>query len=214
MTLIRVILADDHEMFRSGLRGLLEMNPDFNVVAQAADGEALLEKLKSVKADCVVLDLSMPQMDGLQTLKALQKRFPKLKVLVLTMQKDMEHFKFAMSHGACGYVLKDAAFEELTLAIKTIIKGKNFISPSISELIMGQYLRCAESANDPSLEILTYREKEILALIGKGAANKNIASTLKISVRTVETHRSRLIHKLGIKTSAALVKYAIAKGLA
>jgi len=212
--MIKIILADDHEMLRAGLKGLLEKEPDFKVVAQARDGEDLLEKLLSIKADCVVIDLSMPNMDGLATLKEMRKKFPKIKSLVLTMQKDAEHFKHAMSCGACGYVLKDSAFDHLVMAIKIIMKGKNFISPAISNLIAEQYVRSmGQEGNAPSLEILTAREKEILRRIAEGKANKNIAAALKISIRTVETHRSHLIGKLGLKTPAALVKYAIAKGL-
>jgi two-component system, NarL family, response regulator NreC len=213
MSVIKIILADDHEMFRSGLKGLLEKEPDFKVVAQAGDGEELLKKLASTRTDCVVVDLSMPNMDGLVTLKELRKKFPKIKALVLTMQKDMEHFKHAMAAGASGYLLKDSAFDQLVMAIKLIMKGKTFVSPAISNLITEQYVRSVEEQDAPSLELLTAREKEILRMIAQGLANKNIASKLKISIRTVETHRSRLIHKLGIKTAAGLVKYAISKGL-
>lgn len=215
MGALRIILADDHPIFRAGLKGLLEKEPGFKVVAQAGDGEELLEKLSSVKADCVVIDLSMPNMDGLTTLKEIHDKFPKLKCLVLTMQKDAEHFKHAMAAGARGYILKDGAFEQLTMAIKLIMKDKKFISPAIADLIAEQYVRSMDQEGDePSLEILTSREKEILRLIALGDANKNIAAKLKISIRTVETHRSHLIQKLGLKTPASLVKYAIAKGLA
>ncbi|MBI4309427.1 MAG: response regulator transcription factor [Candidatus Omnitrophica bacterium] len=212
--MIRIILADDHEMLRAGLKGLLEKEHDFKVVAQAKDGEDLLEKLASNKTDCVVMDLSMPNMDGLATLKEIRRKFPKIKTLVLTMQKDAEHFKHAMANGAYGYVLKDGAFDQLAMAIKVVMKGKNFISPAISNLIAEQYVRSMDQEGDtPSLEILTSREKEILKRIAEGKANKNIAASLKISIRTVETHRSHLIGKLGLKTPASLVKYAISKGL-
>jgi len=212
--MIRIILADDHEMLRTGLKGLLEKESDFKVVAQAKDGEDLLEKLSSTKVDCVVMDLSMPNMDGLGALKEIRKKFPKVRCLVLTMQKDAEHFKHAMASGACGYILKDSAFDQLVMAIKMVMKGKNFISPAISNLIAEQYVRSMDQEGDtPSLEILTSREKEILRRIADGKANKNIAAALKISIRTVETHRSHLIQKLGLKTPASLVKYAISKGL-
>ena len=212
--MIKIILADDHEMLRVGLKGLLEKEQDLKVIAQAKDGEDLLEKLSQVKTDCVVMDLSMPNMDGLSALKEIRKKFPKVKCLVLTMQKDTEHFKHAMTAGASGYILKDCAFEQLVMAIKTIMKDKNFISPAISHLIAEQYVRSMDQEADvPSLEILTSREKEILKLVAEGKANKNIASVLKVSIRTVETHRSHLIQKLGLKTPASLVKYAIAKGL-
>lgn len=213
MANVRIILADDHEMLRAGLKSLLDHEPDFKVVAQAQDGEQLLEKLVSVKTDCVVMDLSMPNLDGLATLKEIKKRFPKVKCLVLTMQKDQEHFKSAIANGASGYVLKDNAFDLLVMAIKMVMKGKSYISPAISELITEQYVRSIKDGDMPSLEILTAREKEILKLVAQGNANKNIASRLKISIRTAETHRSRLIHKLGLKTTAALVQYAMSKGL-
>lgn len=211
--MIRIILADDHEMFRSGLKGLLQKEDQIKVVAEAQDGEVLLEKLAVARAECVILDLSMPNMDGLTTLKEIRKTFPDLKTIILTMQKDVEHFKHAMSAGANGYVLKDSAYEQLVMAIKVVMKGKNYISPSISNMITEQFVRSMGETDVPSLEILTQREKEILSLIAQGKANKNIASELNISIRTVETHRSRLIHKLNIKTPAGLVKYAISKGL-
>ena len=138
---VRIILADDHEILRAGLKSLLDREPDFKVVAQARDGQELLDKLTSVKADCVVMDLSMPNLDGLATLKEIQKNFPKIKCLVLTMQKDQEHFKRAMANGASGYVLKDNAFDLLAMAIKMVMKGKTFISPGMSELITEQYVR-------------------------------------------------------------------------
>ncbi len=213
MKTIRVILADDHEMFRSGLKVLLDKEPDIKVVGQAHDGEQLLERLAMLTPDCVVMDLSMPNLDGLATLKEIQQRYPKTKCLVLTMQKDEEHFKKAMANGAKGYILKDSAFDSLVIAIKMIIKGKSFVSAAISDIITQQFVSSVREGDSPSLEILTAREKEILRSIAQGAANKNIAARLKISIRTVETHRSHLIHKLGLKTTAALVKYAISKGL-
>jgi DNA-binding NarL/FixJ family response regulator len=213
MAVVRIVLADDHEILRAGLKGLLDRQPDFKVVAQAKDGEELLEKLTSVKADCVVMDLSMPNLDGLATLKEIRQKFPKIKCLVLTMQKDQEHFKRAMAFGASGYVLKDNAFDLLVMAIKMVMKNKTFVSPAMSDLITEQYVRSIKDGDVPSLEILTVREREILKLVAQGYANKNIATHLKISIRTVETHRNRLIHKLGFKTTAALVKYALAKGL-
>jgi len=213
MATIRIVLADDHEMLRAGLKGLLDKELEFKVVAQAQDGEQLLDKLATAKADCVVMDLSMPNLDGLATLKEIKKRFPKVKCLVLTMQKDQEHFKSAMANGASGYILKDNALDLLVMAIKMVMKGKSYISPAISELIAEQYVRSIKDGDMPSMEILTAREKEILKLVAQGYANKNIATRLKISIRTAETHRSRLIHKLGFKTTAALVKYALAKGL-
>ncbi len=213
MSLYKIILADDHEILRTGLKNLIDKESSFKVVAEAKDGEELLNKLKSVKGDLIVLDLSMPNMDGITSLKEIHVRYPKIKILVLTMQKDNEHFRHAMACGASGYILKDDAYEQLILAIKLILKGKQFVSPSVATLLTDKYIRSLDDVETPSLEILTKRELQVLKLITSGLANKNIAFRLKLSVRTVETHRANLSDKLGIKNTAGLVKYAIAKGL-
>jgi len=208
----KIILADDHEMFREGLKGLLERESDCTVVGEARDGMELIEKLKKISCDVIVLDISMPNMDGMTAMKIIREKHPDIKILVLTMQKDQEHFKHAMSYGALGYLLKDDAFDQLAGAIKTIMKGKPFISPSVSSLLTDRYIRSLEEAEDPSTDILTKRECQILKFIATGLANKNIAAKLKISIRTVETHRIHLTNKLGIKTTAGLVRFAISKG--
>ena len=214
MTVYRIILADDHNIFRAGLKSLIEKDLEFKIVAEAADGEQLLERLKSTKSDLIVLDLSMPNMDGLATLKEIRKKYPKIKILVLTMLKDPEHLKTALTYGADGFLLKDDAYDQLLLGIKMILKKeKQFISPSISSVVTDHYIRSIEEADTPSLEILTKREQQILKLIANGLPNKNIANKFKISARTVETHRANLSTKLGIKNTAGLVKYAISKGL-
>ena len=210
----RIILADDHNIFRAGLKGLIEKDPEFKVVAEARDGEQLLEGLKSKKCDLIVLDLSMPNRDGLATLNEIKEKYPQIKILVLTMLKDPEHFKHALAQGADGYLLKDDAYDQLNIGIKMILKkGKQFISPAISNVVTDHYIRSIDEADTPSLGILTKREQQILKLIARGFPNKNIASRLKISVRTVESHRANLSSKLGLKNTAGLVKYAIAKGI-
>ena len=215
MSVYKIILADDHNIFRAGLKSLIEKDPEFKVVAEAQDGGQLLEKLSSTKAELIVLDLSMPHMDGLETLKQIREKYPKIKILILTMLKDPEHLKYALAHGANGYLLKDDAYEQLLMGIKMILKkGKQFISPAISTVITDHYIRSMEEVDTPSMEILTKREQQILKFVAKGFPNKNIANKLKISVRTVETHRGNLSNKLRLKNTAALVKYAIAKGLA
>lgn len=209
----KIILADDHSIFRAGLKGLLDKDAQLKVVAEAQNGEELLAKLRSNKCDLIVLDLSMPEMDGISALKIVRQKYPKVKVLVLTMQKDVEHFKHAMKAGAGGYLLKDDAYEQLPLAIKVVLKGKQYISPAIAELTTDRFIRSLDDLEGPSLEILTKRELEILRCISNSLSNKNIAAKLKISIRTVETHRANLSNKLGIKNTAGLVKYAISKGL-
>lgn len=209
----RIILADDHQILRAGLKDLIEKDKAFKVVGQANDGDELLSLMDSVKCDLIIMDLSMPNRDGMQAIQEVRAKFPKVKVLVLTMQKDQEHFKHAMAHGASGYVLKEDAYEQLMMAVKMVLRGKRFVSPTISELLTDYYVRSLDEAESSSLDILTKREQQILQFIGSGMANKNIAARLKLSVRTVETHRANVGHKLGIKTTAGLVKYALSKGL-
>ena len=209
----KIILADDHKILREGLKSLIEKDPFFRVVGQAKNGEELLALLKTNRSDIVVLDLSMPQMDGIATLKEIRRTFPKIKILILTMQKDQEHFKQAMAGGASGYILKEDAYDQLMLAIKIVLKGKSFVSPTLEHFLADQYIRSLEEGQESSPNILTKRELQILKLIAQGLSNKNIASKLKLSIRTVEAHRGNLTNKLGIKNTANLVKYAISKGL-
>ena len=213
MKQFRILLADDHEILRAGLRSLIDKESQLKVVGEARDGSELLKKLDCISCDLVVLDLSMPNMDGLSAIKNIREEHPKVKILVLTMQKDHEHFKQAMARGAQGYLLKDDAYERLILAVKSILKGKKFVSPSVAVLETDRYIRSLDEVETPSLEILSRRENEILKLIAQGLANKGIAAKLKISIRTVEAHRSNLTNKLGIKNTAGIVKYALSKGL-
>ena len=208
----RIILADDHSMFRAGLRTLIEKEDKLSVVDEACDGEDLLKKLKGGKCDLVVIDLSMPKMDGITALKQISKKYPRIKVLVLTMQKDTSYFRDAMAQGASGYLLKDDAFEQLVKAIDTVLNNEQFLSPSILGLVKEQVSDPEKLSRkkDPNIEVLTKREQQVLKLVAAGLANKNIAHQLDISIRTVEVHRSNLTKKLKIKTTAGLVKYAIA----
>jgi DNA-binding NarL/FixJ family response regulator len=155
----------------------------------------------------------MPKMDGMAAIKSIRQMYPKIKIAVLTMLKDHEHFKHTITSGASGYLLKDDAYEEFIMACKMIMKGKQYISPSVASFVTERYLRSLDEAEDPVLDILTRREQQILGLVAQGIANKNIAAKLNISIRTVETHRSNFSNKLGIKNTAGLVKYAISKGL-
>lgn len=209
----KIIIADDHAIVRVGLKDLVQKDPDLTVVAEARDGQELLDLLSFHRCDLVVADISMPNMDGLTAVKEIHRKYPKVKVLILSMLKDYQHFKELMAHGASGYLVKDDAPEQLVIAIKTILKGNKFVSPSVSKVLVDHQLRSLDDGEIPSLEILTGREQQVLTMIAKGLANKNIAAKLKISIRTVEHHRSNLTDKLGFKTPSALVKYAIDKGL-
>lgn len=208
-----IILADDHEIFREGLKSLIDKDSAIHIVAEARDGEELLDAVRRRRCDVIVTDLSMPNMDGLSAIRNILKVRSHARILVLTMLKDHEHFRHAMNNGASGYILKDDAYDQFVLAVKTLAKGKKYVSPSVSQLETDRYLRTMDDMDAPSLNILTKREQQILRLVAGGLANKNIANELNISVRTVETHRNNLTNKLGIKATAGLVKYAMTKGL-
>lgn len=214
MTPLKILLADDHEMFRSGLKSLIDRETMLSVVGEAGDGEEVIERMRGTSCDCVVLDLSMPNMDGMTVLKIIRKRYPRVKALVLTMQKDPNYFRSAMENGASGYLLKDDAYEQLVMAVKAVMAGKRFVSPSLSTFLTGRSFFDDDKATLPPPGKLTRREQQILKLIAQGLPNKNIAVRLHISIRTVETHRLNLAKKLDIKSTAGLVKYAIAQGLA
>ncbi|MCA9407726.1 MAG: response regulator transcription factor [Candidatus Omnitrophica bacterium] len=213
MNKTKIVIADDHGFVREGIKRLIEQEPEYQIVAEASDGEELLAKLDVSRCDLVVLDLSMPKLDGIEALKEIKRKYPKLKVLVLSMLKDYKHFEHAMANGASGFMAKDDACDQLNKAIRKIIEGKRFISPSVSILLEDRLVRSFDEVGGPSLEILTKREKEILKLIANGMASKNIALGLKISSRTVANHRANICDKLGFHTTAALVKYAMSKGL-
>ncbi len=208
----KIILADDHTFVRVGLKELINKDPVLSVIAEASNGQQLLDILKYKKCDLIVMDLSMPEMDGVSTIKKLHEEFKEIKVLILSMLKDYPHFREVMAYGAAGYMVKDDAPEQLVCAIKTILRGKKFISPSVTTMLAERELRSLDDAV-PSLEILTRREKQVLTMIAQSMLNKNIAAKLKISIRTVEHHRATLTNKLGFKEPAYLVKYALTKGL-
>jgi len=213
MNRCRVVIADDHSVVREGLKVLINKDPCLKVVGEADNGEKLLALLNSKKCDLAIVDIAMPEMDGLTALKEIKRKYPKLKVLVLSMLKDYEHFKRAKAYGASGYLAKDEAGGELITAINTVQKGNNYVSPSVTTLLAERQMRYMENGEAPSFEILTKREKQVLKLVAKGDPNKKIASDLKISIHTVENHRAHLSDKLGLKNTASLVKYAISKGL-
>lgn len=208
----KIIVADDHTFVRVGLKELINKDLDLMVVAEAKNGQELLDILDHKKCDLAVMDISMPEMDGVTAVKEIHEKYPQLKILILSMLKDYSHFKEVMAHGAAGYMVKDDAPEQLVWAIKTILRGKKYVSPSVTTMLADRELRSLDEAV-PSLEILTKREKQILAMIAQSMPNKNIASKLKISIRTVEHHRAHLTDKLGFKDTASLVKYALTKGL-
>ncbi|MCJ7593803.1 MAG: response regulator transcription factor [Desulfobacterales bacterium] len=210
----RVVLADDHLLFRQGMKRLIEEIPDVEVIGEASDGMELLNLLRKVSPDLVILDISMPNLRGIEAAREIRMLYPRIKILVLTMHKSKEYLYHSISAGAQGYLLKEDSDVELLSAIETIRNGEVYITRSLAgelaEDLSQIYTGKVQILRDP----LTTREREILKLIAEGKTNNLIASFLFISVRTVEHHRAKIIEKLKLKKTADLVRYAIAKGIA
>lgn len=208
---IRVMLADDHTLVRSGIRRILEAEPGFQVVGEADDGRAAIEMLKKTAADVLVLDLKMGEADGIDVLKAAKADRPDLKILILTMHAGREYVTRAMHEGADAYLLKDSAVQDLTAAVRAVIEGRSYYSPAIQQL-MAELLREGGKPGH-GIQVLSDREREVLTCLAKGLSSKAIAAALDISPRTVESHRANLMRKLGVKSVALLTQVAIREGI-
>lgn len=211
----RIVLADDHAMFRRGVKRIIQENAELEVVGEAADGLQLLEIIKHSPPDMVIADVSMPNLRGLEATREIKMAFPEVRVIILTMHKDKEYLYHALSAGAEGYLLKEDADIELFSAISAIRQGGTYISrllaPQLTDIFMERQ-RGQEGPGKAPLELLTTREREIIKLIAEGKSSKEIASLLYISSRTVQHHRANIMRKLNFKKTADLVKYAIQKG--
>lgn len=212
MTTIRIVLADDHALVRAGIRALLEKMPCIEVVGEADNGRQALHLVSQTVPNVILLDVSMAELGGLEALPRMVKYFPDARVLILSAHANEEYVLRALRFGAVGYMLKDAAAEELELAVKAVAQGQTYLSPSISRTVVDRYLERVGSVSSP-LEQLTARQREILQLIAEGENTKEIAATLGISVKTVEAHRLQLMARLGIHDVPGLVRYAIRSGL-
>jgi DNA-binding NarL/FixJ family response regulator len=209
----RIVLADDHVLFRQGIKNILEESKGLEIVAEAGDGLKLLEVIKEAMPDMVVLDISMPNLRGIEATREIKIIAPEIKVLILTMHNDKEYAYHAISAGAEGYLLKEDADTELFAAIEKIRLGGYYISPLLSGEMMHELTQMKHKGQILSPpESLSTREREVLKLIAEGRTNKEIANLLCISIRTVEHHRSNIMKKLNIRQTANLVKYAIRKG--
>lgn len=214
MSPYNIILADDHVLVRRGLRRIIESFPNLKVMGEVGDGVQLLELMNGIIPDIVVLDISMPNMGGLEALGEIKTRHPKVKVLMLTMYRDKVYLDQALSSGADGYILKDAADTELFVAIALIREGRRYVSPSLSEEFADIPIRTKreEAETAEGIEGLTHREHEIIKLVAEGKTSRECADILCISSRTVEHHRSNILGKLKMNNTADLVKYAMNKG--
>lgn len=214
MSPIKVLLAEDHTIVRKGIRALLDGVTDIEVVGEAEDGREAVEKVGQLQPDVVLMDNTMPILNGLEATHQIKKLFPKTRVLILTMHTDEEYIFQFLQAGASGYLIKKTAPKELVSAIKAIYRGDSFLSPSISKKVIDEYLRHVEEASKPnSYTQLTDREREVLQLIVEGFSNKEIAEQLHLSVKTVGNHRLNLMEKLDLHNVSDLTKYAIRKGI-
>lgn len=213
--MIRLLIVDDHAVVRSGLKLLLGEKQNIEVVGEAADGDEAISQAQALRPDVVLMDLSMPHgKDGMTATEELKKLLPDIYILILTMHDDEQYLFRAIQAGASGYILKNAPHEELLTAISFVAAGNAYLTPLATKRLMGQYIekvKNGESADEFST--LSEREKEVLSWTAKGYSNKEIAENLVISVKTVETHKSNLMEKLGLKTRPDLIKYAMKKGL-
>ncbi|MEY2578834.1 MAG: hypothetical protein QOI49_1658 [Verrucomicrobiota bacterium] len=212
MSALRVVLADDHALVRAGIRALLEKLPGIEVVGEADNGRQALELIKKTSPNLILLDISMAELGGLEALPRIVRDFPGVKVLILSGHANEEYVLRALRCGATGYMLKEAAAEELGLAIKAVAQDKTYLSPSVSRTVVESYLQRAAGEEGP-IEQLTARQREVLQLIAEGKNTKEIASTLEVSVKTVEAHRLQLMARLHIHDVPGLVRYAIRSGL-
>ena len=212
--MIRIILADDHAVMRRGLRLVLEEQEDFQVVGEARDGREAVALVEALKPDVAVLDITMPNMNGIEAARQISAKQLGVSIVVLSMHSDEGYVLRALKAGARAYLLKDSAESDLMAAIHAVGGGKAFFSPAISKLIVEDYMRqMAEHEVEDSYELLTAREREILQMLAEGRSNKEVASTLNLSLYTVQTHRSNILDKLNLHGIPELILYAVRKGV-
>jgi two-component system response regulator NreC len=210
----RVLLADDHQLMRSGVRLMLEREPDITVVGEASDGREAVALAKTLKPEVVVMDIGMPNLNGIEAALQMTQHNPELAVVMLSMHSDESYVLRALKAGARGYLLKDSAEADLIKAVHVVAGGKSFFSPAVSKVLLDDYVRkLSRSGTEDAYDLLTPREREILQLIAEGKSNKDVANLLNLSVYTVESHRSNLMEKLNLKGVPELILYAVRKGI-
>ena len=214
MRKVRILIADDHKLMRSGLRLLIEQQSDLSVVGEAGDGREAVSLAKLLQPDVVVMDISMPNLNGIESAQQITQNHPRTSVIILSMHPDESYVLRALKAGAKGYLLKDSAESDLILAVRAVAGGKSFFSPTVSRVLLDDYVRkLRRSGAEDAYDLLTAREREVFQLVAEGKSNKDVANLLNLSVYTVETHRSNIMQKLRLKGVPELTLYAVRKGL-
>ncbi len=213
---IRILVADDHELVRQGIRGLLQSEPALRVVGESADGRETITKARKLKPDIAILDIGMPVQDGLEATRQMREAAPETKILILTMHDSDQMVRRVLEAGALGYVLKSDLAKHLIRAVKSVSKGKVYLTPKVSEIVLDGFIKSANKSQElgSPQNHLTEREISVVRLLTEGKANKEIAAALQISVRTVETHRARILRKLGLHSLSELLNYAFRNQIA
>ena len=211
MSAIRILLADDHDLVRAGFRSLLQNFEGIQVVGEAADGQQVLRLVETLKPDLVLMDIAMPELNGLEATARITKEFPQVRVLILSMHANEEYARRAIRAGAQGYLLKRASTAELELAVRAVARGEPYLTPAISKHLLADFARQASPASP--LEQLSPRQREVLQLIAEGYSRKEIAEKLSISAKSFDVYRSEIMEQLGIDDTAGLVRFAIQHGL-
>ena len=210
----RLAIVEDHALVRAGLRALVAQGPDIEIVGEADDGRTAVRTVGTLKPDLVLMDISMPGMNGIEAIREIKRRDPEVRVLVITIHKAEEYIHESLSAGASGYILKDATQDELRIAIRTTLGGKTYLSPDIADKVINSYIGTMKAPGRVTpWDTLTHREREVLKLVAEGRQNRHIAEYLSLSVKTVEKHRSNLMRKLDLHNASMVTAFAIAKGL-
>lgn len=212
--MVKVLIADDHQIVRQGLRTLLEKEHDMKVVAEAEDGRNTVRLARELQPGVIIMDVAMPDLNGIEATRQIAVELPKTKIIALSMYADRRFVVNMLKAGASGYLLKDCAFEELTRAIRVVLANKTYLSPGVSDILVKDYMTGGSSGQETSVfSVLTPREREVLQLMSEGKSTNQIADCLHVSIKTIETHRQQVMHKLNMRSVAELTKYAIREGL-
>lgn len=213
MTPIRIVLADDHDIVRAGIRGILVKQTNIEVVGEASNGREALQMARDLRPNMIVMDIAMPELNGLEATRQIVAAEVDVKVLILSMHSSRQFVSEVLKAGASGYLLKNNALRELPIAINAVANGKVYLSPGVAELVVEDYVRHVPATGKVAFATLSAREREVLQLLAEGKTSKEIANSLSVSVKTVESHRSQIMDKLGIRTVAELTKFAVREGL-